>query len=48
MCSSGKAAGPLVMDAHIAALAIENGATLYTTDRDFARFPDLAFENPLE
>jgi toxin-antitoxin system PIN domain toxin len=46
--SQGKASGPLVSDAHLAALAIEHGATLYSTDRDFARFPTLRFENPLE
>lgn len=46
--SAGKAAGPLVTDAHLAALAIEHGATLYTTDRDFTRFPKLKFQNPLE
>lgn len=40
--------GPLVMDAHLAALAIEHGATLATTDRDFARFPELQWMNPLE
>jgi toxin-antitoxin system PIN domain toxin len=39
--------GPLVADAVIAALAIEHGATLYTTDRDFSRFPGLAWTNPL-
>jgi len=44
----GKAAGPLVMDAALSALAIEHGATLNTTDRDFARFPGLAWVNPLE
>lgn len=38
----------LVMDAHLAALAIEHGATLCTTDRDFARFPKLRTLNPLE
>ena len=38
--------GPLVMDAFLAALAIENGATLATTDRDFARFPKLKLVNP--
>jgi uncharacterized protein len=38
--------GPLVMDAFLAALAIENGATLVTTDRDFARFPNLKVRNP--
>jgi uncharacterized protein len=46
--SEGKAAGPLVSDAHLAALAVEHGATLYSTDRDFARFPNLKLENPLE
>jgi uncharacterized protein len=39
--------GPLVMDAHLAALAIENGATLCSTDQDFRRFPTLKFRNPL-
>jgi len=43
----GQAAGPLVMDAVLAALAIEHGATLHTTDRDFARFPGLKWINPL-
>ncbi len=40
--------GPLVTDAALAALAIEHGATLCTTDRDFARFPGLRTLNPLE
>lgn len=44
----GQTAGPLVMDAALAALAIEHGATLCTTDRDFARFPGLTWVNPLE
>ena len=43
----GQASGNLVMDAHLAALAIEHGALLCTTDRDFARFPGLRWENPL-
>lgn len=43
-----KAVGPLVMDTHLAALAIEHGATLATTDRDFARFSNLKIINPLE
>jgi uncharacterized protein len=37
----------LVPDAHLAALAIEHGLTLCTTDGDFARFSGLRFENPL-
>lgn len=34
-------AGNLTTDAHLAALAIEHGATLLTYDRDFERFPGL-------
>jgi toxin-antitoxin system PIN domain toxin len=37
----------LVPDAHLAALAIEHGLRLCSTDGDFARFPTLAWENPL-
>ena len=44
----GQAFGPLVSDARIAALTIEHGAVLYSTDRDFARFPGLRWVNPLE
>jgi predicted nucleic acid-binding protein len=44
----GQVSGSLVMDAHLAALAIEHGALLCTTDRDFSRFPGLRWENPLE
>lgn len=43
-----QARGPLVIDAHLAALALEHGATLATTDRDFTRFPALRWHNPLE
>jgi predicted nucleic acid-binding protein len=43
----GQSTGPLVMDAALAALALEHGATLYSTDRDFARFPGLAWIDPL-
>lgn len=37
----------LVPDAHLAALALEHGLRLCSTDGDFARFPDLRWENPL-
>lgn len=47
LMKDGQVAGPLVMDAVLAALAIEHGATLHTTDRDFARFPGLKWTNPL-
>ena len=44
----GQARGALVTDAHLAALAIEHGATLATCDRDFARFSGLKLLNPLQ
>ena len=34
-------------DAVLAALAIENGATLASTDAGFRRFPELRWVNPL-
>jgi toxin-antitoxin system PIN domain toxin len=37
----------LVTDAALAALAIEHGATLCSTDRDFRRFRKLKLQNPL-
>ena len=37
----------LVPDAHLAALALEHGLVLCSTDGDFARFPGLRWENPL-
>ena len=37
----------LVPDAHLAALAIEHGLTLCSTDGDFARFAGLTWRNPL-
>jgi toxin-antitoxin system PIN domain toxin len=45
--TSAQIAGPLVSDAALAALAMEHGATLATTDRDFARFGGLRTINPL-
>src|SRR5580658_6592970 len=39
--------GPFVIDAHLAALAIEHGAILCTNDRGFARFPGLQVLYPL-
>ena len=40
-------AGNLTSDAHLAALAIEHGATLFSTDNDFSRFAGLSCENPI-
>jgi hypothetical protein len=37
----------LVADAHLAALAVEHGLILCSSDADFARFPDLCWHNPL-
>ena len=45
--TEGQVSGPLVTDAALAAIAIEHGATLCTTDRDFARFPGLSWTNPI-
>jgi toxin-antitoxin system PIN domain toxin len=39
--------GNLVPDADLAALAIEHGLTLCSTDGDFARFRELKWLNPL-
>jgi len=39
--------GPLVTDAYVAALAIEHGCELITTDSDFARFQGLRWRHPL-
>ena len=47
MCREGAARGNLVADAYLAALAIEAGSELITTDRDFARFPGLRWRHPL-
>jgi uncharacterized protein len=38
----------LIPDAHLAALAIEHGLMLCSTDGDFARFPNLRWLNPLQ
>ena len=43
-----QAKGNVVADLYHAALAIEHDATWVTTDRGFARFPDLRWELPLE
>lgn len=40
-------AGNLTTDAHLAAIAIENGCELQSNDADFARFSGLRFTNPL-
>ena len=39
--------GNLVMDAHLAALAIEHGLEICSADADFVRFPNVHWINPL-
>lgn len=48
MLLEGQATVNLVVDAHLAALAIEHGCLLYSTDSDFSRFPKLKWKNPLK
>jgi hypothetical protein len=39
--------GNLISDAQLAAMAIEHGLTVFSADSDFARFPEIRWENPL-
>lgn len=48
MMSRHSLSGNLVMDVHLAALALSIGATLVTRDRDFAKIPYLKVYNPLQ
>ena len=48
MLIDGQVRGPMTTDAQLAALTIEYGGVLHTTDRDFARFPGLRWRNPLQ
>jgi toxin-antitoxin system PIN domain toxin len=48
MLTEGQALGILVTDAHLAALAVQHGCELMSTDVDFARFPRLKWTNPLK
>jgi len=45
--TESRVAGPMVTDAALAALAMELGATLCTTDRDFRRFDGLKLFDPM-
>ena len=47
LLKEGNAVGNLVSDAHLAALAVEHNCVLHSSDRDFARFPSLKWENPI-
>lgn len=48
LLEAGQAVGNLVTDAHLAALSIEHGCVLCSTDVDFARFPKIKWKNPLK
>lgn len=47
LLASQKMAGDITTDAHLAALAIEHGCELCSTDGDFSRFKGLNWMNPL-
>lgn len=48
LVDKGLLAGPIVHDARIAALCRLHGVSeLWSADRDFSRFPELAVRNPL-
>ena len=47
LCREARAVGKLAADAQHAAVAIEHGCTLVSTDADFGRFPDLRWRHPL-
>jgi uncharacterized protein len=46
-CQSSWMTSRLVPDAHLAALAVEHGLRLCSSDADFARFPGVDWFNPL-
>lgn len=46
LLAEGQVSGPLVSDAALAALALEHGAAVCTTDRDFTRFAGLRLVDP--
>jgi uncharacterized protein len=47
VCRDAGVTGNLVPDAYLAALAMEHGAELITSDGDFARFDGLRWRHPL-
>jgi toxin-antitoxin system PIN domain toxin len=47
LCKPDWMTARLVPDAHLAALAVEHGLTVCSTDGDFARFPGIVWQNPL-
>lgn len=47
LCADADVRGNLVPDAYLAAMAIEHGATWWSADRGFARYPGLRWRHPL-
>jgi toxin-antitoxin system PIN domain toxin len=47
LCLEARATGDLIPDAYLAAIAVEAGCELVTTDRDFTRFRGLSWSDPL-
>ncbi len=48
LLQESQASANLIPDAHLAALAIEHGLEVCTTDADFAKFPKCKWRNPLQ
>jgi toxin-antitoxin system PIN domain toxin len=48
MLRGARAIGNLVTDAHLAALSVEHGCKIASTDKDFAKFPGLSWFNLLQ
>ena len=48
LAMTGRVQGPMLHDARVAAICVDNGVTeLWTADRDFSRYKDLRTVNPL-
>lgn len=47
LITSHELRGTLISDVHLVALAIEHGLTVCSTDTDFARFPEVDWDNPI-
>jgi toxin-antitoxin system PIN domain toxin len=48
LCTKADCRGNLIQDAYLAAMALEHNCTYVTTDGDYARFPRLRWEHPLD
>lgn len=47
LCREARATGKMVADAQHAAIAVEHGCTMVSTDSDFNRFAGLRWQHPL-